>query len=148
MIRPIAVLTVVAAFCLPTLVSLASAETIIEARQRLMVSMVRATKIPRAMVQGEADFDAEAVKEAVKQVLEASSVMPKLFPDGSVDPSSTALPTIFENRVDFEARIIELEKSAVALAFAAQSGPDELAFAFGEYEATCDSCHQKYRKPE
>lgn len=123
-------------------------ETIVEARQRLMVSVVRATKVPRAIVQGEAEFDAAAVNEAVKQVLEATSVMPRLFPDGSIDATSTALPAIFSNRVDFEARFLDLEKAAVMLAFAAQKGPDELAFAFEEYQATCDSCHAKYRKPE
>lgn len=123
-------------------------ETVVEARQRLMVSVVRATKIPRAMAQEEADLDPKAVNEAVKQVLEATSVLPRLFPDGSIDSTSKALPTISSDRVDFEARFLELEKAAVMLALAAQQGSDEFAFAFGEYQATCDSCHAKYRKPE
>lgn len=126
----------------------ARGETVLEARQRLMVSIVRATKVPRAMAAGEAPFDEAAVKAAVKQVLEATAVMSGLFPDGSVDSASAALPAIFENRADFEIRLVELEKAAVALAFAAKQGPEDFKFAFSEYEATCDSCHAKYRKPE
>lgn len=123
-------------------------ETIVEARQRLMVSIVRATKIPRAMAKGEAALDEAAVKEAVKQVLEATSVLPRLFPNGSIDATSAALPGIFENRADFEARFLELEKTAVMLALAAKSGGDSFTFAFDEYQATCDGCHAAYRKPE
>lgn len=131
-----------------TFTGAARGETVVEARQRLMVSIVRATKVPRAMVAGEAPFDEAAVKAAVKQVLEATAVMPRLFPDGSLDATSTALPAIFENRADFEIRLLELEKAAVALAFAAKQGPEDFKFAFSEYEASCDSCHAKYRKPE
>ncbi|GLS75850.1 hypothetical protein GCM10007904_11850 [Oharaeibacter diazotrophicus] len=124
------------------------AETVVEARQRLMVSMIKATKVPRAMVAGETAFDVGAVDEAVKQVLEATALMPKLFPDGSAGGPSAALPAIFQNRADFEGRLLDLEKASVQLAFAARQGKDEMAYAFHEYEAVCEGCHAKYRRPD
>ena len=38
--------------------------------------------------------------------------------------------------------------AASALAFAAQSGPDEVAYAFGDYTRACDGCHETYRKAD
>ena len=124
------------------------AADVVETRQRLMVSMIGATKVVRAMVQGSSPFDAAKVEESVARVIEAGSVLPTLFPEGSITPASAAMPSLLTNRADFDARFLELEKAAVALAFAAQSGPDEMAYAFGDYTRVCDGCHETYRKPD
>lgn len=148
MFRPARVFAL--ALFLPFLTSIAeagAADSPIETRRRLMVEMIQATKIPRAMVRGEAPFDAGAVKNATRRVLEATAALPRLFPDGTSE-GSAALPALFENRADFEARFLELEQAAITMALAARKGPGELAFAFGEYQAVCDGCHERYRKPE
>ncbi len=124
------------------------AEDVVETRQRLMVSMIGATKVVRAMVQGSSELDALKVKDAVGRVLEANSVLPALFPEGSITSVSAAKASILTNRADFNARFLELEKASVALAFAAQSGPDEVAYAFGDYTRVCDGCHETYRKAD
>ena len=125
-----------------------AAADVVETRQRLMVSMIGATKIVRAMVRGETPFDPAQVQESAVRVLEASKVLPTLFPDGSITPASATLPVALTNRADFNARFLDLEKFTVGLVFAAQQGPEELASAFGEYSEVCDSCHEAYRKPD
>lgn len=120
----------------------------VEARQRLMVSVVRATKIPREMAQGKTEIDAAAVRAAMLPVIEAAAVLPGLFPESSSGLKSGALPAVWREPEAFRAGFTELEQAAVQLVFAAEQGGDAFAFAFDAYAATCDSCHAKYRAAE
>ncbi|WP_413205738.1 c-type cytochrome [Rhodospirillum sp. A1_3_36] len=125
----------------------AAADTVVETRQKLMVELIKATKIPRAMVQQGAPFDGAAVRAAVDRVLAVTPQLPSLFPDGSTTGSATR-PALFENRADFEARLGALETAARAMAEAAGQGAEALPSAYGAYAAVCDSCHEVYRMPE
>lgn len=120
----------------------------VETRQRLMVSMIRATKVPRAMVRGDRDFDAEAIDAAMTQVIEAGRQMPDLFADpGAAGPTAT-LPAAWDNPAEFTAAFATLEREALGLADAARQGPEAMALAYQRYEAVCDGCHMRYRKDE
>ncbi|ODN71798.1 c-type cytochrome [Methylobrevis pamukkalensis] len=120
---------------------------VVAERQQLMVRLIKATKVPRAMVKGERDHDPAAVRAAMAEVITAAAALPGLFPEGSGE-GSHALPTVWDTRADFDARLAQIEPHAAALAFAADAGPDALASAFAEYIAVCDGCHAVYRKPE
>ncbi|MBH0237887.1 c-type cytochrome [Methylobrevis albus] len=128
--------------------SLLRAADPVEARQRLMVSVVRATRIPREMAQGKTEIDAAAVRAAMLPVIEAAAVLPGLFPDSSSGMKSGALPAVWREPEAFRAGFTALEQAAVQLVFAAEQGGDAFAFAFDAYAATCDSCHARYRAAE
>jgi cytochrome c556 len=125
----------------------ARADSVVETRQKLMVELIKATKIPRAMVQEGAPFDGEAVRAAVERVLFVTPQLPSLFPEGSTT-GSAARPALFQNRVDFEARLDALETAARAMAEASGQGAEALPSAYRAFAAVCDSCHEVYRIPE
>lgn len=124
-----------------------TAETLIEARQRLMVSIVKSTKVLREMAEGRAPLRADAVKESVRPIVEAASVLPRLFPEGT-ESGSSAKTEIWQSKAEFDARLGEMHRSALLLIYAAQQGDQAFRFAFDQYAQGCDSCHAKFRKPE
>ncbi len=117
----------------------------VETRQRLMVSLIRAAKVPRAMVAGERPHDPAAVREAMAQVIEATRVLPMLFGDDAGAASATRASAA-SHRDDFLAGFPALEREAVAMVFAAEKGPEALAFAYDEFIHVCDSCHESFRQ--
>ncbi|MCW1843056.1 c-type cytochrome [Prosthecomicrobium hirschii] len=123
-------------------------ETLVEARQRLMVAVVKATKVMREMAQGKAKLDPDLVKDSVRTVSEATAVLPNLFPEGSQAETSAALPALWQNKEDFDARLDEMNRSAILLVFAARQGDGAFRYAFDQYQQVCQGCHAKYRKPE
>jgi len=70
-----------------------------------------------------------------------------LFPKGSTDPKSRALPKIWEDWAKFETINKEFEAKAGELVAAAKSGGDVGAAADAMFGA-CKSCHDDFRKPE
>lgn len=69
-----------------------------------------------------------------------------LFPPGSTDPDSKALPAVWENKADFEARAHAFGAAADRLAELAGAG-DSAGFAAQAkiVDQGCDSCHDPYR---
>ena len=66
-----------------------------------------ATKTVVGMLKG-APFDLAAVKAALKKYGDAAAKAPALFPDDSKTGDTNALPAIWENKADFEARFAKL----------------------------------------
>ncbi len=116
----------------------------IKARQELMKANGKATKTIVAMLKG-APFDLEAVKAALKSYEDAAQKAPALFPDDSKTGDKTkALPEIWENKADFEARFEKLGEDAAA---AETSITDEASFKANMMGVlkNCGGCHEKYR---
>ncbi len=119
----------------------------IKTRQHLMVEMIKATKVPRAMVRDGAPFDGAAVQAAMERVLAATERLPALFPEGSA-PGSYTRPALLENRAELEARFAALSDAARAVSAASRTGAEALPAAYHAYATVCDSCHDLYRLPE
>jgi cytochrome c556 len=83
---------------------------------------------------------------AAKIQVAAAKVVP-LFPEGSTNPKSRAKPEIWQNWSKFTDDAQKLERTAGALAAAAQGGGDVKAAAETMFGA-CKSCHDDFRKPE
>lgn len=117
---------------------------LIEQRQNLMKQQAGATRVIVPMVRGEQPFNLAAAKQAASTLAATAKQIPGLFPSGS--EGGDALPAIWQNKADFEAKAKGLEDAAARLAAAG----DEPAFkaAFPAVGQACGGCHQTYRKPQ
>jgi cytochrome c556 len=114
-------------------------------RQALMKSNAKNAKAVTQMVKGDQPFDAAAAKAAFNTWHENAKKIPTLFTaPPPADANSRALPKIWENKADFEAK-------AAALAKAASEGKsgtlDELKASFPNVQKACGDCHDNYRRP-
>jgi cytochrome c556 len=95
-------------------------------RRALMKHDGEAAKKLFDMSKGKAPFDLAAVKESLKTLDEGATKTAALFPDNSKTGGGTAaLPAIWQNKADFDARFVKFKKDVEA----AQAGVvDEATF--------------------
>ena len=117
----------------------------IAARKALMKKNGDEAKIATSMVKGEAPFDAAKAQTVFATFADSAAKVPALFPDNSKTGGKTeALPAIWKNKPDFEARFAKFGADAKA----AQADIKDLA----TFKATwsgfirnnCTGCHEKY----
>ncbi len=124
-------------------VSLA-ADDPIHARKELMEANGKATKAVVAIMKG-APFNLETVQAALHSYINASEKAPALFPPGSEKGEKTeALPAIWKNKADFDARLAKLGEDAKA-ALAAIKDQATFKSDFPAVLKNCQGCHEKYR---
>ena len=117
----------------------------IKARRELMKENGDATKAVVAMLKG-APFDAAAVQKALKTYQNAAEKMPGLFPPDSQTGDTHALPAVWTDTADFDARFKKLGADSAAAATtidAANFKPKILAVL-----KNCQDCHETYRAKE
>jgi cytochrome c556 len=126
----------------------ASAETdVIKQRKALMDSNGDATKQIVAMLKG-APFDLATVQAALKTYATSATEAPALFPDTSKTGGKTgALPAIWENKADFEARFVQFGKDTAAAQTAIVDAASFKQIAPGLLK-NCGGCHEHYRAKE
>lgn len=123
-----------------------AADDPIKARQELMKSVVKATKLSGQMVKGEIPFDSSAASNAMQTIAGVPDKYVTLFPAGSEKGGETeASPKIWEDMAGFKAEAEKLKMSAKKGVEAAGKGAAEFKAAFGEMVKSCKSCHQDYR---
>jgi len=117
----------------------------IAARKALMKENGDQAKIASAMLKGEALFDLTKAKAALASFQQAGEKAPALFPDNSKTGGETAaLPKIWEDKADFNARLAKLAADAKA---AAGTVTDLNSFKaeMGTIGKQCGGCHELYR---
>jgi cytochrome c556 len=124
------------------------AEEAIPARQQLMKEQGAAMKsLTDKLKAGDTNVAADAHK-----LVETSKQIPKLFPEGSVDPKvSRAKPEIWQKWSDFEAYAKTLETKASQIESSAKGGANAQALntaATDMGRTTCGACHNAFRGPE
>lgn len=120
----------------------------IKERQEHFKTMGDAVKPVAAMFKGERDFELGAVQSALRTIKEKVEVLPTLFPDDAKTGEDTeALPVIWDDKADFEARFKKLSQAATA-AEAAITDEDSFRGTWREVAGNCSGCHKKYRKPK
>lgn len=121
---------------------------IVKERMEAMKSLGGAGKALAAMAKAEAPFDAEAAAlHARTMAAHGGEAMTKLFPDGSLDAPTEALPAIWEDWDRFSELADLLTTRAEALEVAAQTGGlDAMRPAFAGVAETCGACHKAFRK--
>ena len=114
-------------------------------RRALMKHDGEAAKKLFDMSKGKIPFDLATVKESLKTLNEGATKSAALFPDNSKTGGGTAaLPAIWENKADFNARFAKFVKDVQA----AQAGIVDDA-TFKKFAPTvfenCGGCHELYK---
>ena|SRR5579863_2534318 len=124
--------------------TLAADSNAIKERRALMKANGEATKPIVPMMKGAAPFDLATVQKALNTYLDAANKMPALFPPDSKTGDTNALPAIWDNMADVDARFDKLGKDATA---ALASIKDEASFKaiMPDIFKNCGGCHEKYR---
>ncbi|MGE0025402.1 MAG: cytochrome c [Hyphomicrobium sp.] len=141
-------LSAVVAFSLGATAVAAQNVDIIKERQGHLKKIGDAVKPVGAMYKGEADFDLATVQAALKVIQEKAPLLPPLFPDDSKTGADTeALPIIWDEKADFEARYKKLADDAKA-AETAITDADNFTDGWKQVVGNCSGCHKKFRKPK
>jgi cytochrome c556 len=119
----------------------------IAARKALMKKNGDEAKVGAAMVKGEAPFDAAKAQAIFATFADSAAKAPALFPDNSKTGGETAaLPAIWENKADFDARLAKFGKDAKE-AQGKVKDLDTLKSTWGPLlKDNCGGCHEKYRQ--
>ncbi|HXE23252.1 MAG TPA: cytochrome c [Roseiarcus sp.] len=117
----------------------------IATRRALMKHDGEAAKTLFDMSKGKIPFDLKTVKADLKTLNDGATKSPSLFPDDSKTGGGTAaLPAIWQNKADFEARFAQFAKDVKA----AQAGITDEAtfkkFAPAVFK-NCGGCHELYK---
>ena len=115
----------------------------IKQRQALMKENGEATKPVVAMLKG-APFDLAVVQKALRTYENAAEKMPKLFPPDSKTGDTKALPAIWEDMADVDARFKKFGDDA-AVALATVKDPASFRATMPNFYKNCGGCHEKYR---
>ncbi len=138
--------SVIVAIALACGVGAVSADTDpIAERRALMKNDGIAAKKMFDMAKGASPFDLATVQESLKTLAAGATKTPALFPDNSKTGGGTAaLPAIWQNKADFNARFVKFAKDVAA----AQAGiVDEATFktfAPAVFQ-NCGGCHELYK---
>jgi cytochrome c556 len=117
-------------------------------RKALMKGNIENALALNKMVRGENPFDAAKVNAAFAQWEETAQKIPNLFPEPPKPGQETrALPKIWENKADFDAKIAAFAKAVADNKDKAKT-LDELKVAFPSVNTACNNCHEPYRKPQ
>ena len=118
----------------------------IPARKALMKRNNQAAQQGTKFMKGEEAFDLAKAQAMFATFQDVAAKIKPLFPENSKTGGDTlALPPIWENKADFEARLAKLGADAKD---AAAKVKDEASFktAFPAVTKNCIDCHQTYRK--
>lgn len=127
-------------------------ERAIEIRQGHMLNYAANIGVLAGMAQGNADYDAETARRAADNLFHLASIDQSHYwlpgtAQGEIE-GTAALPAIWENMADFEARHAALLEAVTALQSAAGTDLAALQGALGAVGQACSGCHQTYRARE
>jgi cytochrome c556 len=116
-------------------------------RQAVMRSVAYKVGQVRGMAQGEIPVDAAAFTKHATDVATLAGMVTEGFIPNSAVEGSAALPEVWTNMPDFQAKAMDLKNAADALASAAQQsgfeGAKGMVQAVGQ---SCGACHRPYRR--
>ena len=117
----------------------------IAARKTVMKENGNQARIAREMIEGKQPFDLAAAKKVLTTFAGVADKMKPLFPDSSKSGDTAALPAIWENKVDFDAKMAKFSADA-------KDGEgkvkdlDSLKAVMADVGKNCGGCHNTYRK--
>jgi len=125
--------------------STAIAQDPIAARKALMKANGQQAALGGKFMKGEEPFDLAKAQAIFANYQKASTDFGKLFPDSSKAGDTAALPAVWENKADFDAKLTKFASEAKA------AGPkvtdlDTFKAQMTEVRKNCGGCHQTYRK--
>ncbi len=120
---------------------------IVKQRMELMKSIADQMKTIGKMIKGEEDFDAEQVAEAAETIVSHAEKVPEMFPKGSNEAPSEALPVIWQDWETFLQLSADMKQHANDLRSAAENAADVNGIRpqFMAVGKTCSACHEDFR---
>lgn len=119
----------------------------IRQRQALMKNNQEQLRTLTGIARGQAAFDAAVVRTALQRLEQNGAQTPPLFPPNSQTGETNALPVIWQQKADFDARAMKLSQDARA-AQSRVTNPATLQAELQVIGQNCGGCHQVYRKPQ
>jgi cytochrome c556 len=121
------------------------AADVIAQRRALMHDDGIAAKKLFDMAKGTAPFDLDVAQASLKTLANGAEKTPLLFPDDSKKGGGTAaLPAIWENKADFNARFAKFSKD-VAEAIAQTKDEASFKAVAPKVFENCSGCHERYK---
>jgi cytochrome c556 len=121
---------------------------VIKERKQTMKQAGGAAGSAGKMLKGEAPFDLASVQASLKTLVDVAAKMPGLFPvDSKTGGETKALPAIWDNKADVDARYAKLGQDATN-ALASIKDQASFAAAMPPIFKNCGGCHEKYRTSE
>lgn len=117
----------------------------IAARKALMKANGDQNKVATEMLEGKRPFNLEDAKKVFVVFVEAGEKAPALFPESSKAGDTAALPPVWENKADFDAKLAKFAREAKAAADSTKD-LDTFKAQITEVRKNCGGCHQTYRK--
>ena len=115
-------------------------------RKAIMKEVGSQTKTGGGMAKGEVPYDQAKAQAIFANYSDAAAKMPGLFPDSSKTGGDTAaLPAVWANKADFDAKFEKFGADAKAAASAAVKDVDSFKTAFSGITKNCGGCHENYR---
>ena len=117
----------------------------IAARKAVMKENGNQSRIAREMIEGKQPFDVAAAHKVLATFAAAADKMKPLFPDSSKAGDTAALPAVWENKADFDAKMAKLSSDSKAQD-AKVKDLDSFKASMAEVGKNCGGCHNNYRK--
>jgi cytochrome c556 len=141
MIRTVLAIATIAAVGIG--VTAAIAQDPVAARQQLMKDTGAQAQMGAKMARGEEPFTVEKAKAIFAQYQKTSEQAKPLFAQQG-SGKTAALPGIWQNKADFEAKLAKLGADAKA-AEAKVTNLDTFKAEFPQVQRNCGGCHETYR---
>jgi cytochrome c556 len=117
----------------------------IAARKAVMKENGNQSRIAREMIEGKQPFDVAAAHKVLATFAATADKMKPLFPDSSKAGDTAALPAVWENKADFDAKMAKLSSDSKAQD-AKVKDLDSFKASMAEVGKNCGGCHNTYRK--
>jgi len=121
----------------------------IAARQEAMKGQGAASGAMAKMVKGETPWDKAAAVTALTTINSTAKKIPDLFKENVAAPAGVkndALPAIWANKADFDAKAKTLEEASAKILVLAQAGNEAGVKAeMATFGRNCGGCHETYR---
>ena len=121
---------------------------IVKTRMDLMKSVADQMKTIGNMVKGAEKYDADQVANAAATIADHAEKIPEMFPDGSIEGPSEALPVIWQDWETFKTITNDMRQKARKLGDVASQSSDvkEIQPYFAALGKTCVACHEDFRQ--
>jgi cytochrome c556 len=141
-------LVLAAAFATLGITAVVAQSDPIAVRKALMKENGNQSRTAREMIEGKQPFNLAAAKKVLTTFAETADKGKNLWPDTAKTGGDTAsLPAIWENKADFEAKLVKFSADAKA-AEGKVTDLDSFKAQLGEVGKNCGGCHNTYRKKQ
>lgn len=120
---------------------------IVKQRMDVMSELGKASKTIAEMFKGQRAYDPAMVAQLARNIANHADKLPAMFPLGSGNPPSEALPSVWSDRDGFVKAFGAMKQEATKLSEMAPTATQRAVMGqFFKMSRTCTACHTNYRK--